>query len=182
MNVLEAIDLMDEAREENYCVTRIFDQIMPVTPAVRQLLANYRNETAVIVDEIEQKIRRINNNTLGGVTRMKSAWKVTSNSINGKKVYGVYRIRDVAEVDHSGKSVMFGPVVYRDMKRLLLPRIKLEKCSLKIRRGVAMFWEGLSFGIGLRVAGIVVYLLFILAAGTNLLRKDIGGIGNKKTR
>ena len=54
--MLGGIDLMDEAREENYCVTRIFDQIMPVTPAVRQLLANYRNETAVIVDEIEQKL------------------------------------------------------------------------------------------------------------------------------
>ena len=39
---------------------------------------------------------------------MKSAWKVTSNSINGKKVYGVYRIRDVAEVDHSGNREMFG--------------------------------------------------------------------------
>ena len=56
VNVLEAFDMMRQAREENYCVTRIFDQIMPVTPAVRQLLAKYRNETAVIVDEIEQKL------------------------------------------------------------------------------------------------------------------------------
>lgn len=39
---------------------------------------------------------------------MKSAWKVTSNSVNGKKVYGVYRIRDVAEVDHSGNREMYG--------------------------------------------------------------------------
>lgn len=33
---------------------------------------------------------------------MKSEWKVTSNSINGSKMYGVYRQLDVNAVDHSG--------------------------------------------------------------------------------
>ncbi|MDA8227602.1 MAG: hypothetical protein M0T74_07845 [Desulfitobacterium hafniense] len=33
---------------------------------------------------------------------MKSKWKVTSNIINGQKMYGVYRQLDVVEVDHSG--------------------------------------------------------------------------------
>lgn len=33
---------------------------------------------------------------------MKSEWKVSSNSINGKKLYIVYRIRNTSEVDHSG--------------------------------------------------------------------------------
>ena len=33
---------------------------------------------------------------------MKSEWKVTSNTINGKKMYAVYRKRDINAVDHSG--------------------------------------------------------------------------------
>lgn len=33
---------------------------------------------------------------------MKGKWKVTSNSINGEKMYAVYRLRDTSEVDHSG--------------------------------------------------------------------------------
>lgn len=33
---------------------------------------------------------------------MKSEWKVTSNSINSKKMYAVYRIIDTSAVDHSG--------------------------------------------------------------------------------
>lgn len=39
---------------------------------------------------------------------MKSEWKVTSNMIDGKKIYGVYRTRDVNEVDHSGNREMHG--------------------------------------------------------------------------
>lgn len=31
-----------------------------------------------------------------------SEWKVTSNSINGEKMYAVYRLRDVNQTDHSG--------------------------------------------------------------------------------
>lgn len=33
---------------------------------------------------------------------MKSEWRVTSNFINGQKVYQVYRLRNTTEVDHSG--------------------------------------------------------------------------------
>lgn len=33
---------------------------------------------------------------------MKSEWRVTSNIINGQKLYGVYRLLDMGEVDHSG--------------------------------------------------------------------------------
>lgn len=33
---------------------------------------------------------------------MKSKWKVTSNNINGKKMYAVYRLKDVNATDHSG--------------------------------------------------------------------------------
>ena len=39
---------------------------------------------------------------------MKSEWKVTSNHIDGRTIYGVYRIIDTAEVDHSGNREMYG--------------------------------------------------------------------------
>ena len=39
---------------------------------------------------------------------MKSEWKVTSNMIDGKKIYGVYRTRDINGVDHSGNREMHG--------------------------------------------------------------------------
>ena len=33
---------------------------------------------------------------------MKSNWRVTSNIINGQKMFGVYRLLDVQETDHGG--------------------------------------------------------------------------------
>lgn len=39
---------------------------------------------------------------------MKSEWKVTSNSINGQKMYAAYRLRDVGAIDHSGNREMAG--------------------------------------------------------------------------
>lgn len=33
---------------------------------------------------------------------MKSEWRVTSNTIDGKTFYGVYRLLDTEEIDHSG--------------------------------------------------------------------------------
>ena len=33
---------------------------------------------------------------------IRSEWKVTSNRIDGVKVWAVYRLQDVNEVDHSG--------------------------------------------------------------------------------
>ena len=38
VNALEAIDMMDEAREESYCVTCIFISGQCITPAVQRLL------------------------------------------------------------------------------------------------------------------------------------------------
>lgn len=39
---------------------------------------------------------------------MKSKWKVTSNIIDGKKMYGVYRIKNENEPDHSGNREIYG--------------------------------------------------------------------------
>jgi len=39
---------------------------------------------------------------------MKSEWRVTSNIINGKTMYGVYRQIDVNAVDHSGNREHYG--------------------------------------------------------------------------
>lgn len=33
---------------------------------------------------------------------MKSQWKVSSNFINDEKIYQVYRLLDVTDIDHSG--------------------------------------------------------------------------------
>ena len=33
---------------------------------------------------------------------MKGSWKVTSNVIDGRKVYAVYRLIDITQPDHSG--------------------------------------------------------------------------------
>jgi hypothetical protein len=42
---------------------------------------------------------------------VKSEWRVTTNIIDGKTVYGVYRIIDVGEVDHSGNREMAGEYI-----------------------------------------------------------------------
>ena len=42
---------------------------------------------------------------------MKGPWKVTSNLINGKTMYAVYRLKDVNEVDHSGNREFAGGYV-----------------------------------------------------------------------
>ena len=33
---------------------------------------------------------------------MKSNWRVTANPVLGKMFYGVYRLKDVSDIDHSG--------------------------------------------------------------------------------
>lgn len=38
----------------------------------------------------------------------KSKWKITTNLIDGKKFYGVYRVIDTSEVDHSGNREVHG--------------------------------------------------------------------------
>lgn len=42
---------------------------------------------------------------------MKSEWRVTSNIINGKSMYGVYRLLDTGVVDHSGNREHAGEYV-----------------------------------------------------------------------
>jgi len=42
---------------------------------------------------------------------MKSEWRVTSNTINGKKMYAVYRLRDINAVDHSGNREFAGSYI-----------------------------------------------------------------------
>jgi len=42
---------------------------------------------------------------------MKGEWKVTSNPIGGKTLYGVYRLLDINEVDHSGNREFAGNYV-----------------------------------------------------------------------
>lgn len=42
---------------------------------------------------------------------MKGKWRVTSNPIDGKTLYRVYRLRNVAEVDHSGNREYAGEYV-----------------------------------------------------------------------
>jgi hypothetical protein len=39
---------------------------------------------------------------------MASEWKVTCNVIDGRTLYGVYRLIDTSEVDHSGNREMYG--------------------------------------------------------------------------
>ena len=43
---------------------------------------------------------------------MKSEWRVSSNPVCGKMIYGAYRIRDLDEIDHSGNRENTGPIFY----------------------------------------------------------------------
>ncbi|MEN6391061.1 MAG: hypothetical protein ABFD04_11650 [Syntrophomonas sp.] len=42
---------------------------------------------------------------------MKSEWRVTSNIIDGEKMYAVYRLRDAQKTDHSGNREFAGEYV-----------------------------------------------------------------------
>lgn len=39
---------------------------------------------------------------------MKGKWKVTANPIGEKVCYGIYRLLDTAEIDHSGNRELYG--------------------------------------------------------------------------
>lgn len=62
---------------------------------------------------------------------MKSEWKVTSNLINGQKVYGVYRLRDINAVDHSGnRDYAGGYVDNREIAAIVAAELnKIERCT-----------------------------------------------------
>ena len=51
---------------------------------------------------------------------MKSPWKVTSNIINGQKMYGVYRQLDIDQIDHSGNREYAGEFTLDRETALLL--------------------------------------------------------------
>ena len=61
---------------------------------------------------------------------MKSEWKVTTNFFNDKKMYGVYRIKNVAEVDHSGNREMFGGYVEHRYEAIIIAE-KLNNAESK---------------------------------------------------
>ena len=46
----------------------------------------------------------------------KSEWMVSSNTINGRTMYGVFRIRNVKEINHSGNRENYGD--YYDDRKL----------------------------------------------------------------
>ena len=51
-------------------------------------------------------------------------WKVTSNYIGGDKMYAVYRLRDVNEVDHSGNREYAGGWTYnRDSAQVVADQL-----------------------------------------------------------
>lgn len=62
---------------------------------------------------------------------MKSKWKVTSNTINGQKVYGVYRTRDIGQVDHSGnRDYAGGWTDNREAAAIVAAELnKIERCT-----------------------------------------------------
>ena len=43
---------------------------------------------------------------------MTSEWRVTSNVIDGVKMYAAYRLRDADGIDHSGNREYFGGYTY----------------------------------------------------------------------
>ena len=62
------------------------------------------------IDVLSSVIQTLKNNVkVGGM--MSSEWRVTSNFIEEQKMYQVYRLRDTAEVDHSGNREYHGDYV-----------------------------------------------------------------------
>ena len=51
---------------------------------------------------------------------MKSAWKISSMYLCGKKVYQVYRIKDMRAVDHSGNREYAGGLLYDEREAVAL--------------------------------------------------------------
>ena len=56
-----------------------------------------------------------------------SKWKVTSNYVDGKTLYGVYRTRDINEIDHSGNRENVGGLFEsRDLAEALASALNEE--------------------------------------------------------
>lgn len=58
---------------------------------------------------------------------MKSEWRVTSNYIGGEWFYGVYRLRDLDEIDHSGNREYVDDRIMRAIERIM--HCKLDTAS-----------------------------------------------------
>lgn len=63
---------------------------------------------------------------------MKSAWKISSQYLCGRKVYQVYRIKDVNAVDHSGNREYAGKLTDDEAAALALAE-KLNKEERRIK-------------------------------------------------
>ena len=50
---------------------------------------------------------------------MKSEWRVTCNDIGGELFYGVYRLRDLNEIDHSGNREYVDDRILRALERIM---------------------------------------------------------------
>lgn len=65
---------------------------------------------------------------------MKSKWKVTSNTVGDEKLYGVYRLRNVNEVDHSGNREMAGGFIEnRDVAQAIADELNAESEASKCK-------------------------------------------------
>lgn len=55
---------------------------------------------------------------------MESEWEMTSNYIDGQKLYAVYRLRDVSEIDHSGnREFATGYITDRDEAKCIANKL-----------------------------------------------------------
>lgn len=79
---------------------------------------------------------------------MHSEWKVTSNTINGQKVYGVYRLRDTGQVDHSGNREYAGDYVdNRETAAIVAKELnKIDKDAILCKAKVTSYMDDGSGG------------------------------------
>ena len=71
---------------------------------------------------------RVDCEGLSGRKAMKSKWKVTSNSINGEKMYAIFRLSDISAVDHSGnREYAGGYIADREMAQTAADALNAEE-------------------------------------------------------
>ena len=58
---------------------------------------------------------------------MKSEWKISSMHLGGKKVYQVYRIKDMRVVDHSGNREYAGDLLHDEREAMTLAEKRNEE-------------------------------------------------------
>ena len=61
---------------------------------------------------------------------MKSEWKISSQYLGGRKVYQVYRIKDMRIVDHSGNREYAGGLLHDEAEAMeLAAKLNREEAS-----------------------------------------------------